>query len=131
MIASPRPRKLQILSELEEQCEVVSKNWSFTKTARTATAKKFMGISCQTVFLDTASGAIIEEMPNIKSIFAILEPMILPNARLLLLFTLAIILTASSGAEVPKLTTVSPIIISETPTRFARALAHLLVGLRP
>ena len=71
--------------------------------------------------MDMASGAIKEEIPSISSIFAILEPMILPSARPLLPLKLALRLTANSGAEVPKLTTVSPMIMSESPVRFAKA----------
>ncbi len=55
------------------------------------------------------------EIPRIRSVFEIFDPIILPNAIPELPFMLASILTTNSGAEVPKATIVRPITKEEMP----------------
>lgn len=70
-----------------------------------------MGTSFHTVFLLTAKGAIIAEIPKISKIFAIFEPTIFPNATPVFPFSALVMETTNSGADVPNATTVNPITI--------------------
>ena len=56
----------------------------------------------------------MDEMPRIKKTLEILLPSTLPMAISVLPLALATMLTNSSGVEVPKATTVSPMTRSET-----------------
>ena len=93
------------------------------KNARRIVANKQNGISFQTVSLVTTKGKIIEDIPRITKILIILLPRTLPRAIWVFPWMLAKIFTISSGAEVPKATTVNPIIKSETLSFFAIAEA--------
>ena len=54
-------------------------------------------------------------MSVIPKILAIFDPKIFPTAKLFCFFTIAIIVATTSGRDVPKATTVIPIVDSATP----------------
>ena len=63
---------------------------------------------------DTVSGRIRADTPKMSRMLAMLLPTTLPRAMSLLPLTPAEILTNSSGADVPKATTVSPTAVGDT-----------------
>ena len=84
-------------------------------------ARQAIGISRQTVSEVTFKGLIMAAMPRIRKILAILLPRTLPIARSVVPRPEAMILTTSSGMEVPKATTVRPMVKSEIRMRRAKA----------
>lgn len=70
---------------------------------------KEKGISLLTVCLFTTNGAITADVPRIKRVLVILDPIMFPRAIPVLPRKLAKALTINSGADVPKATTVKPI----------------------
>jgi len=92
---------------------------SLAKKNTANTPKREYGISFLIVACFTTSGAISAATPKIRRELDIFEPIILPRAMPVLPLMLAITLTTSSGAEVPKATTVKPIKKAETPNRLA------------
>jgi hypothetical protein len=78
-----------------------------------------IGISFHTVFLTTVTGVIIAVIPKINNILAIFDPTTLPKATPVFPDNALVIDTTSSGDEVPKATTVSPITIGEILNRNA------------
>ena len=69
------------------------------------------GISYRTVFFLTTIGDTTAEIPKISHIFIMLLPITLPTATPPASSIEAVMLTAASGADVPKATMVSPIMI--------------------
>ena len=86
---------------------------------KTTAASKVKGISFHIVDFLNLIVVIIAPMPRIKRILAILLPIIFPNAMSVVPFNEAYTLTISSGREVPKATTVSPIASFEMPNLLA------------
>ncbi len=72
-----------------------------------------------TVALFTKRGVITAEIPRIRSVLVIFEPIILPSAMPELPRRPAMVLITSSGMEVPKATTVKPITKEEMPNFLA------------
>ena len=62
-------------------------------------------------------------MSVIPKILAIFDPKILPTAKLFCFFIIEIIVATTSGREVPKATTVIPIVDSATPNNSVKFLA--------
>lgn len=83
------------------------------------TARSEKGISFQTVDLPT--GMIPRRLvtPRMRRMFAIFEPMTFQRVMSLFPLRLAMMLTVSSGSEVPNATTVKPMTRLEMPNRFA------------
>ena len=98
-------------------------NWSLTKKVKRSAAKRLKGISLQTTPLVTDKGKIIAAQPRTRKILAVVLPKILPKAIPVLFLTLAIILTKSSGEDVPRATTVRPMTRSDTLNRRAMDVA--------
>ena len=69
--------------------------------------------------LDGARLIPIQETPNIKAIFEIFDPIIVPIAKASLPFRTEDIPTNISGAEVPSATIVNPIVSSLNPSFLA------------
>lgn len=84
---------------------------------------KLTGISNLIERRCTINGEITPEIPRIKNKFAMFDPKILPKVMSDSLLMLAIIFTKSSGAEVPKASTVNPIKNSGMPRRVLMAEA--------
>ena len=61
-------------------------------------------------------------MSVIPKILAIFDPKIFPTAKLFCFFTIAIIVATTSGRDVPKATTVIPIVDSATPNNSVKFL---------
>ena len=62
-------------------------------------------------------------MSVIPKILAIFEPKIFPTAKLFCFFTIAITVATTSGRDVPKATTVMPIVDSATTNKSVKILA--------
>ena len=82
------------------------------------------GISMVLVLCWILSGLTILAIHSINNIFAILLPSMFPIAKSVVPCSDEVILTTSSGAEVPNATIVSPTIISDTPNFLAIVLAQ-------
>ena len=67
---------------------------------------------------------MVEQVPKISRMFAMLEPMILPNANEVLRLTRADTLDATSGRDVPAATMVIAMIASLTPQARSIAVAE-------
>jgi hypothetical protein len=86
---------------------------SLMMTASTSAHKRANGISFQVVLLDIVSALTLAVSHRIRRILAILDQMIFPMTMSFASLTLPIILTTSSGADVPNATIVSPITRSD------------------
>jgi len=84
------------------------KKRSLSKKYKRKTLNKTIGISLFKTLLSTFSGMTTAQTPKTKPMFAILLPIILPRAMVFSPRRAAIIHTASSGAEVPKATRITP-----------------------
>lgn len=74
---------------------------------------------------------ITPEMPIKSSRFITLEPIMFPSPRSDSFFIIAIIAVTNSGSDVPRLTMVSPIMVSEIPIAFDKLLALLTSAFAP
>ena len=83
--------------------------------------KSMNGISRRRKPAVVATGQTIAVSPRMRPMLAMLEPTTLPNARSDEPRSAAARVPASSGLEVPKETTVSPITTGVMPSRRARA----------
>ena len=77
------------------------------------------------------SGEIIEDTPSISRMFIILEPIALPIAMPCSPFFAAIIEVVSSGREVPRVTIVRPIIVSDMLSILARMMLFCTTSCPP
>jgi hypothetical protein len=82
-------------------------------------AEIIMGNSLLRMGCSTLRGEISADNPRINPMLAILLPIILPKAILSVFLIIATKLTHASGDEVPKATTVSPMIIGLIPKNLA------------
>ena len=95
--------------------------FEFARKPTNKEAVMIKGNSVKIDALESFTGRIIAVTPKIRKILAILLPNTFPMAIPELPLKLAIKLTINSGKEVPKETTVSPIVISEIFIFFATA----------
>jgi len=79
-----------------------SKSAAFAKKPTKSALVNEKGISLSTVFLCSGNGQITAVIPKMSNMLDILLPITLPMANSELPSKLAIILTISSGIEVPK-----------------------------
>ena len=98
---------------------------SFHKKNTTSIAKNAKGTSFQVVDFLAFSVVISADNPRMRRMLTVLLPIIFPIAISVFPLTAAVRLTTSSGADVPKATTVSPMTIVGTPAIFERDPAHL------
>ncbi len=97
--------------------------WSKPMTRAAAVASSIMGISRVITTPVITIGRMIAVQPTIRPMLAMLEPMTLPKEMAPRPCEAAMTLTASSGALVPKATTVRPITRGETPMSRASPVA--------
>ncbi len=95
--------------------KVLSKIKSPATKNKTIEASKAKGISLQVVLFCTFKSINKADTPRINKIFVILLPTILPKARSAVPLKAPKRFTTSSGAEVPKATTVRPTTKGEIP----------------
>ena len=74
-----------------------------------------IGTSMRTIRCLICNGVMSPVIPKMSSMLAMLEPIILPKTKSAESFIAAFRLMASSGAPVANATTVSPMIMGETP----------------
>jgi hypothetical protein len=95
----------------------MEKSSAIIRTATVAIIAK--GISFKMVFRRMPIGVIAADMPKTNKIFKMFDPMTLPKTSPFDWSIAALMLTASSGALVPKATKVKPITIVEILNRLA------------
>ena len=88
---------------------------SLARISKTIAARRLKGISILTVLPCTAIGLIRAAIPIIRKTLNVLLPITFPMASSVFPEVEDKMLTISSGAEVPKATTVSPMVRAEIP----------------
>ena len=111
-------------NRINESAALKVPSWS-NQPQRTTIASK-IGKSVSAVVLPTKMGEMISVRPSTRPIFAILDPKALPTANSPAPDAAAETDTKISGAEVPRDTTVIPMISGDIPKRLATAAAPLI-----
>jgi hypothetical protein len=119
MNKAKKPSKINPSIRLNIFSDAPQIRMSFTIRYNTNAASNEMGTSNRTVLRCTTSGYIIPATPRIKSKLKLLLPITFPKAASVFPFTAEMTLTTSSGAEVPKETTVNPIARFDIPNFLA------------
>src|SRR3989338_10741163 len=87
---------------------------------KTREERNINGTSFQTVECSSLTPFIHATMPRMSRMLAMLEPTTLPTAMSVTPLIADVILTESSGADVPNATIVRPMTSEDTPRRFAK-----------